>query len=74
MGPMTRSNDNFTLVQPQVVPNFTKALNKHALEGKRIDMPHRVFLNDRMTGNDPSVNITFEQALEVIKSLGAMVC
>ena len=89
MGPMTRSmtdaaivlsiiagkdpNDNFTLAQPQVVPDFTKALNKHALEGKRIGVPRRVFLNDSITGNDPSVNIAFEQALEVIKSLGATV-
>ena len=67
------SNDNFTLAQPPVVPDFTKALNKHALEGKRIGVPRRVFFNESITKNDPSVNVAFEQALEVIKSLGATV-
>ena len=66
-------NDNFTLAQPPVVPEFTKALNKHALRGKRIGVPRHVFLNDSITENDPSVNIAFEHALEVIKSLGATV-
>lgn len=63
IGPMTRSiadaavvlsiiagkdpNDNFTLAQPAVVPDFTKALKKDALKGKRIGVPRRVFLNDR---------------------------
>ncbi|KAJ7481931.1 amidase signature enzyme [Mycena latifolia] len=57
VGPMTRSltdaaivlsviagkdpNDNFTLAQPAVVPDFTKALNKNALKGKRIGVPRR---------------------------------
>ena len=66
-------NDNFTFAQPPVVPDFTKALNKHALEGKRIGVPRHVFLNENITKNDPSVNVAFEQALEVIKSLGATV-
>ena len=66
-------NDNFTLAQPPVVPDFTKALNKHALKGKRIGVPRRVFFNESLTDIDPSVNVAFEQALEVIKSLGATV-
>ena len=66
-------NDNFTLAQPPVLPDFIKALNKHALEGKRIGVPRRVFLNESITKNDPSVNVAFEHALEVIKSLGATV-
>ena len=66
-------NDSFTLAQPPIVPDFTKALNKYALEGKRIGVPRRVFLDDSITGNDPSVNVAFEQALGVIKSLGATV-
>ncbi|KAJ7177615.1 amidase signature enzyme [Mycena filopes] len=89
VGPMTRSvtdaaivlsviagkdpNDNFTLAQPAVVPDFTKALNKNALRGKRIGVPRRVFLNDSITGNDPSINVAFEKALLTIKSLGATV-
>lgn len=66
-------NDNFTLAQPSPVPDFTKALNKNALKGKRIGVPRRVFLNDSITGNDPFVNQVFEQALDTIRSLGATV-
>ena len=66
-------NDNFTLAQPPHVPDFTKALNKNALRGKRIGVPRKVFLNDSITGNDPSVNVAFEQALTVIRGLGATV-
>ncbi|KAF9553773.1 amidase signature enzyme [Agrocybe pediades] len=89
VGPITRSiadaaivlsviagkdpNDNFTLVQPSVVPDFTKALNKNALRGKRIGVPRHAFLNDSISGNDPFVNVVFEQALNTIRSLGATV-
>ena len=66
-------NDNFTLAQPPVVPDFTRALNKDALKGKRLGVPRRVFLDDSITGNDPFVNVVFEQALVTIKSLGATV-
>ena len=66
-------NDDFTLAQPPVVPDFTKALNKHALEGRRIGVPRRVFFNESINKYDPSVYAAFEQALEVIKSLGATV-
>jgi amidase len=66
-------NDNFTLAQPPVVPDFTKALSKRALKGKRIGVPRHVFLNDSITENDPSVNIAFEHALKVIKRLGATI-
>lgn len=66
-------NDNFTLAQPPVVPDFTKALNEDALKGKRVGVPRRVFLDNNITGNDPFVNVVFEQALVTIKSLGATV-
>jgi amidase len=66
-------NDNFTLAQPPIVPDFTKALNRHALKGKRIGVPRRVFFNESITKNVPFVHVAFEQALEVIKSLGATV-
>ncbi|KAF9442738.1 amidase signature enzyme, partial [Macrolepiota fuliginosa MF-IS2] len=68
VGPMTRSmtdaaivlsviagkdpNDNFTLAQPDVVPDYTKALNKNALRGKRIGVPRHVFLNTSISGDD----------------------
>ena len=89
IGPLTRSvtdaaivlsiiagqdpNDNYTLSQPPVVPDFTKALNKHALKGRRIGVPRRSFFDDSKSNIDPSVNIAFKHALEVIKSLGATV-
>jgi amidase len=66
-------NDTSTLDQPPVVPDFTKALDKNALKGKRIGVPRRVFLNDSITGNDPFVKVVFELALETIRSLGAIV-
>lgn len=66
-------NDNFTLSQPDTVPDFTKALSKNALRGKRIGVPRHVFLNNNITGDDPSVNVAFENALQVIRSLGATV-
>jgi amidase len=66
-------NDNFTLAQPSPVPDFTKALNKNALRGARIGVPRRVFLNDNISGNDPFVNVVFEQAIATIRSLGATV-
>ncbi|KAF7371512.1 Amidase domain-containing protein [Mycena venus] len=89
VGPMTRSltdaaivlsviagkdpKDNFTLAQPPVVPDFTKALNKNALKGKRFGVPRHVFLTDSITGNDPSINVAYEKALLPIKALGATV-
>jgi amidase len=66
-------NDNFTLAQPPVVPDFTKALNLCALMGKMIGVPRHISLNDSITENDPSVNIASEHALKVIKRLGAIV-
>jgi len=89
VGPMTRSvtdaaivlsiiagkdqNDNFTLAQPDIVPDYTKALNKNSLKGKRIGVPRHAFLNDSISGNDPFVNVVFEQALDILRSLGATV-
>ncbi|KAJ7050967.1 amidase signature enzyme [Mycena amicta] len=89
IGPITRSvsdgaivlsiiagkdpNDNFTLAQPPIVPDFTKALNKNALKGKRIGVPRRVVLNDTLSGNDPSIGIAFEKALLTLRALGATI-
>jgi len=44
-------NDNFTLAQPLPVPDFTKALDKNSLKGKRIGVPRKEFLNDTISGN-----------------------
>ena len=66
-------NDKFTLAQPTPVPDYTLALSNSSLVGKRIGVPRAVFLNDSMTGNDPYVNVVFEQALETLKELGATI-
>ncbi|KAF9027405.1 amidase signature enzyme [Hymenopellis radicata] len=89
VGPMTRSltdaaivlsiiagpdpNDNFTLAQPTPVPDYTQALVKTALNGKRIGVPRRVFLDPKITGLDQSVFAAFEGALDVMRQLGATV-
>ncbi|KAG6895777.1 hypothetical protein C0992_012652 [Termitomyces sp. T32_za158] len=88
VGPMTRSmtdaaivlsiiagpdpNDNFTLAQPQVVPDFTQALQTNALRGKRIGVPRRGFLD---ATNDRTADIlnAFEEALNVLRGLGATI-
>lgn len=67
-------NDNFTLAQPLPVPNFSLAVkNTNALRGARIGVPRKVFTNDTITGNDPFVNVVFEQAIQTIRGLGATV-
>ncbi|KAF8871109.1 amidase signature enzyme [Mucidula mucida] len=87
VGPMTRSltdaaivlsiiagpdpNDNFTLAQPTPVPDYTQALVKTALNGKRIGVPRRVFLDSPEI--DQYVLDAFEGALDVMRQLGATV-
>jgi amidase len=56
-----------------VVPDFTKSLNAKALAGKRIGVPRKVFLDNSVTGNDPSVNAAFTQALATLRALGATI-
>ncbi|KAF8994510.1 amidase signature domain-containing protein [Cyathus striatus] len=67
------ANDNYTLAQLTPIPDYTKALNPHGLKGARIGVPEKVFLNDSVTGNDPAVNVAFEQALDVMRELGAII-
>jgi len=50
-----------------------KALNKDALKGKRIGVPRKVFLNDSISGNDPSIMPVFEEALTTLRELGATI-
>ncbi|KAL0581674.1 hypothetical protein V5O48_000377 [Marasmius crinis-equi] len=64
-------NDNFTLAQPDVVPDYSKALDPDAFKGKRIGVPRAVFLQRGF--NDPEVVAAFETALDTIRDLGATV-
>lgn len=66
-------NDDATLSQPSIVPDFTKALKKDALKGKRIGVPRHVFMDEKVASDDPSVGVAFEEALNVLRSLGATV-
>jgi amidase len=61
------------LAQPNEVPDYTKALNRDALRGKRIGVPRRVFTNDSITGNDPFVNVVFNASLNTLRALGATI-
>ena len=59
--------DNFTLVQPTPVPDFTKALKKNALMGVRLGVP-RLFQSQ-----DPNIMAAFNASLQTIKELGATI-
>ncbi|KAI9060013.1 amidase signature enzyme [Trametes sanguinea] len=60
--------DNFTLAQPPVVPDYTKALKPNGLKGVRLGVP-RKFLT-RVNGD---VLATFNASLDIIRSLGATI-
>ena len=64
-GPYPR--DNFTLVQPLPVPDFTKALNPNALRGARLGIPRA------LQGSDPNILAAFNASVEIIKGLGATI-
>ncbi|CAA7270086.1 unnamed protein product [Cyclocybe aegerita] len=83
IGPMTRSmtdaaivlsviagkdpNDNYTLAQPDILPDYIKALKKNALKGARIGVPRTGFTSNNF------INVAFTEALETIKGLGATI-
>ena len=59
--------DNFTLAQPTVVPDYTKALRKDALKGVRLGVPRGFF-----PGNQ-NIVAAFNASIEIIRGLGATV-
>ncbi|KZT28519.1 amidase signature enzyme [Neolentinus lepideus HHB14362 ss-1] len=89
VGPLTRSvsdaaivlsiiagpdpNDNFTLAQPNRVPQYERALSTSALQGARLGVPRAMFLEPAYSGLDNTVLSAFEVALETLKSLGAII-
>ncbi|KAF9042010.1 amidase signature enzyme [Hymenopellis radicata] len=66
-------NDNYTLSQPESVPDYTKALRKDALHGKRIGVPRKTFFEEGLIPQGESIVEAFEDALDVLRSLGATV-
>ncbi|KAI0062487.1 amidase signature enzyme [Artomyces pyxidatus] len=61
------SLDEFTLAQPENVPDFTKALKPDGLKGVRLGVP-RLFQSE-----DPNITAAFDAALDIIRGLGATV-
>ncbi len=63
--------DNYTLVQPPVVPDYTKALNASALRGVRLGVPRRFFnYRNRL---DEHIVAAFNSSLDTMRALGATV-
>ncbi|KAF8517461.1 hypothetical protein JB92DRAFT_3304641 [Gautieria morchelliformis] len=59
--------DNFILIQPQPVPDFTKALQKDALKGVRLGVPIL------FQGNNTNIIAACNASLEIMKELGATI-
>ncbi|RPD68054.1 amidase signature enzyme [Lentinus tigrinus ALCF2SS1-7] len=91
VGPMTRSvadaavvlsiiagpdqRDNYTLAQPPVVPDYTKALNANALRGVRLGVPRQLF---RVNASgfpvlDEHEIAAFNASLDTLRALGVTV-
>lgn len=60
--------DNYTLNQPEKVPDYTTALRKDGLKGVRIGVPRKV-----LKEVDANILIAFNNAVDQIRSLGATV-
>lgn len=67
------ARDNYTAAQPAAAPDYTTALKKDALHGKRIGVPRKVFLNQTATGLSDAELEAFASALETLRRLGATV-
>ncbi|KAG8720613.1 hypothetical protein FRC08_018686 [Ceratobasidium sp. 394] len=67
------SQDNYTDTAPAEIPDYTYCLNADAIRGKRFGVPRAVFTNDSLTDNHPSINLEFDKALDVIRSLGGII-
>lgn len=57
-------DDEATKNQPQI-PDYTKALDKNALQGKRLGVPRKLIKDDCPFKEE------FDKALDVLRSLGA---
>ncbi|OJT03693.1 hypothetical protein TRAPUB_5721 [Trametes pubescens] len=60
--------DNFTLAQPLVVPDYTKALKPNGLKGVRLGVPRKFF-----TRTNTNIVAAFNASLETIRNLGATI-
>ncbi|KAH7098082.1 amidase signature enzyme [Auriculariales sp. MPI-PUGE-AT-0066] len=65
--------DNYTLAQPEVVPDYLAELDRKSLQGVRIGVPRKVFMNATITKWHTSVEPTFNAALAKLEELGATI-
>ena len=64
-------SDNYTLAQPWfTTPDYTQALNLSSFQGARIGIPRNIFIMDE---SDKPIMEAFENAIEVMKSAGAII-
>lgn len=66
-------NDNYTSAQPLPVPDYSLALKKNALRGKRIAVLRRTFVPEGTLEIPPYIFQAFDQAVKIIESLGQLV-
>jgi amidase len=66
------SRDNYTSAIPQHVPDYTRALKKNALAGKRIGVP-RKFMKPGISKVTHVERAAFERALDDLRALGATI-
>ena len=60
--------DNYTLSQPEEVPDYARALRRDGLRGARLGVPRRV-----LGEVDVNVLAAFDAAVEQVRALGATV-
>ncbi|KAH7098078.1 amidase signature enzyme [Auriculariales sp. MPI-PUGE-AT-0066] len=65
--------DNYTLAQPEKVPDYLAALDRYALQGVRLGVPRKFLMNATLTEWHPSVEIAFQAALRKFEQLGATI-
>jgi len=67
------ARDNYTLGQPNEVPDYMSGLRKTALRGVRLGVPRNLFENDSMAQLTPEITAAFNASIQVFKKLGAIV-
>jgi len=67
-------HENYTLAQPfDTPPDYTKALNYHALRGARIGIPRNGIGNYGWATNSTGIMKNFDDAIETMRAAGAVI-
>ena len=68
------NSDNYTLSQPETVPNYTEHLKKDGLRGARIGVLRMLFVNSTFAGYPDYIISQFNKTIEqTFKQLGATI-